>query len=727
MTGHCASPAVSSNSKYSRQETMSAAVHARTRYQIGVDIGGTFTDLVLLASDGGTHTRKVLSTPDDYGRGIVSGIADALQSLRADSDAVERVVHATTVATNAILEHRGARVGLVTTTGFRDVLEMRRLRIPEMYALNYPRPEPLVPRRLRLEVRGRLGPKGEEWVPLDEDDVRAAARRLREADVEAVAISLLHAYANPAHERRVAELLRQELGDVVFVTCSSEILPVIREYERTSTTVINAYLGPTLKRYFASLRAHLHRIGIDAPLQVMKSDGGIMSVQTAIEKPAYLVESGPAAGVIGAARFGRLMQLHDCIAVDMGGTTAKASMVEGGEVPRTGDYEVGAGINLSSRLVMGGGYALKLPVIDISEIGAGGGSLVEIDAGGLLRVGPRSAGSVPGPVAYDFGGSDPTFTDAVLTLGYLNPESLVGGALRLNAPRAREVLEQRIARPLGTDPLKAAFGVFEIACGTMTRAVKAVTTYRGRDPRDSALFGFGGNGPVVAAHIANMLEMRRVVIPPHPGVFSAFGLLLSDLEQEIAQGWLQALADVDAGALAERYRAIEQDLLQALSADGVDPSEIRFSRLADCRYAGQAHELTVALPESRAAGVDVDPAALGEAFAAEHERTYGHRAESEAVECVTLRVIARIPSRQQGWLDRVAPPPAGAPGRRAGRPAYFGAQHGLLDTPVIGRSDLAEGPRDGPLIIEEYDSTVVVPPGWRARVDAHHAIHLDCH
>lgn len=705
---------------------MPTAVPAATRYQIGVDIGGTFTDLVLLASDGRLHTRKVLSTPDDYGRGIVSGIADALQSLRAGADAVQRVVHATTVATNAILEHRGARVGLVTTAGFRDVLEMRRLRIPEMYALNYPRPEPLVPRRLRLEVRGRMGPKGEEWAPLNEDDVRAAAGRLREAGVEAVAISLLHAYANPTHERRVAERLRQALGDAVFITCSSEILPVIREYERTSTTVINAFLGPTLQRYFASLRAHLRGIGIDAPLQVMKSDGGIMSVQTATEKPAYLVESGPAAGVIGAARFGRLMQLHDCIAVDMGGTTAKASMVEGGEVPRTGDYEVGAGINLSSRLVMGGGYALKLPVIDISEIGAGGGSLVEIDAGGLLRVGPRSAGSNPGPVCYDFGGQDPTFTDAVLTLGYLNSDSLVGGDLRLNALEARRVLEQRIARPLRTDLLKAAFGVFEIACGTMTRAVKAVTTYRGRDPRDFALFGFGGNGPVVAAHIADMLEMRRVVIPPHPGVFSAFGLLLSDIEQEVAQGWLQALADVDAAALAARYRAIEQELRQTLADDGADSSEIRYTRLADCRYAGQAHELTVALPDRGAVGGDVDLAALAEAFAMEHERTYGHRAESEAVECVTIRVIARIAARQQGWLDRMAPSGGGAAGRRATRPAYFGERYGLLDTPVIGRGELAEGLRDGPLIIEEYDSTVVVPPGWRARVDARHAIHLDC-
>ncbi len=703
---------------------MSEATQTAARYQIGIDIGGTFTDLVLLGSDGRLHTRKVLSTPDDYGRGIVSGISSALEAVGVGTNAVERVVHATTIATNTILEKRGSRVGLVTTLGFRDVLEMRRLRIPEMYTLNYPRPEPLVPRSLRLEVRGRMGPKGEEWAALDENDVIVAARRLRSAGVKAVAVSLLHAYANPTHELRVAQILRDHLPADTFICCSSAILPVIREYERTSTTVINAFLGPTLNKYFDSLRAHLRSIGINAPLQVMKSDGGIMSVQTASEKPAYLVESGPAAGVIGAARFGELMHLSDCIALDMGGTTAKASMVEGGQVPRTGDYEVGAGINLSSRLVMGGGYALKLPVIDISEIGAGGGSLVEIDAGGLLRVGPRSAGSSPGPVAYDFGGNDPTFTDAVLSLGYLNPESLVGGALRLNAPKARHALERDIAQPLGNTLMEAAFGVFEIACGTMTRAVKAVTTYRGRDPRDFALFAFGGNGPVVAAHIASILEMSHVVIPPHPGVFSAFGLLMSDIEHESAQGFMRALADVDSSDLDARFRAIESELLGTLAVDDKARLDIRFSRLADCRYAGQAHELTV--PVSNTSIAKVDLAALAETFAAEHERTYGHRAQAEAVECVTIRVIARIAVERQDWFDRIGTPQAGGMRRRESRQAYYGESFGLMDTPVVGRGDLiGEAPREGPLIIEEYDSTVVVPPKWRAMVDAHNAIHLN--
>ncbi len=703
---------------------MAEAGVGMTRYQIGVDIGGTFTDIVLLGSDGRLHTRKTLSTPEDYGLGIVQGIQSAMSELGIDPRRVERVVHATTVATNAILEHRGSNVGLITTRGFRDVLEMRRLRIPEMYALNYPSPTPLVPRQLRLELDGRMGPRGEEWEPLDESGLDALINRLTEARVEAVAVCLLHAYANPGHEQRVAARLRERMASSVFVTCSSDILPVIREYERTSTTVINAFLGPTLTRYFQSLQRHLRAIGIDAPLQVMKSDGGIMSVEAAIQKPAYLIESGPAAGVIGAARLGELMQLPDSISFDMGGTTAKASMVEAGEVSRTPDYEVGAGINLSSKLVMGGGYALKLPVIDISEIGAGGGSLVSVDAGGLVRVGPRSAGSSPGPVAYDLGGEDPTFTDAVIALGYLNPDHLVGGGLRLNPGKARAVLEAKVARPIGQDLLRAAFGVFEVACGTMTRAVKAISTYRGRDPRDFTLFAFGGNGPVVATQLATMLEMRKVVIPPNPGVFSAFGLLMSNVEHEAARSFMAGLDTLDVGRLARTYRSLEDEVLTAVGRESTAGERPTFVYLADLRYAGQAHELTVSVPT--AANAVPDLAAMTEAFATEHERTYGHRSDTEAVEVVTVRVIARVAVQQIDWQRVLTPAAASAATKTvaANRLAYFGMTQGQIDTPVVARRDLIGG-RAGPLIIEEYDSTVVVPPGWHARVDALGTIYLE--
>jgi N-methylhydantoinase A len=687
------------------------------RYRVGVDIGGTFTDIALIGDDGARHNCKVLTTPGDYGRAIATGLGRMIAELGIQPSAIGRVVHATTVATNAILEKTGARTGLITTQGFRDVLEMRRLRIPEMYTLAYPKPPPLVPRRLRLEVDERMGPRGEVRRPLDEASARRAAERLADAGVEAVAIAFIHAYANPAHERRVAEIVGTALPGA-FVTCSSDILPEIREYERTSTTVINAYLGPILAAYFASLRRHLGAVGVDAPIDVMKSDGGIMSVRMAAARPAYLVESGPAAGVIGAARLAASGGGRDCLTLDMGGTTAKASIVERGQVARTGDYEVGAGVNLSSKLVMGGGYALKLPVIDISEIGAGGGSIVTLDRGGLLHVGPRSAGAVPGPVAYDRGGTDPTFTDAIAALGYLNPARLLGGDLELDTEKARAVLAARIAKPLGRSLLDTAYGIFQVACGTMVRAVKAVSTYRGRDPRDFALFAFGGNGPVVGAALAELLEMREVIVPPHPGVFSAIGLLMCDIEQERSRAFLHRLAGVAPAAMAAAYAELERAIRADLAEDGHRPEQVTLGRLADLRYAGQAHELSIPFAATPAGTPDFD--AMAEAFGAEHARTYGHRAEAEAVECVALRVKGRVIVRSAAEPDPLAARRAGAggDGAAASRPAYFGSAAGQVPTPVLTRAALGAGGRAGPLIVEEYDATCLVPPGWRAALDA---------
>ncbi|MBV6273117.1 hydantoinase/oxoprolinase family protein [Alcaligenaceae bacterium CGII-47] len=683
-------------------------------YQVGVDIGGTFTDIVLLGDDGTICTRKVLSTPDDYGRGIVEGIQNLLVDQNIQASNVRRVVHATTVATNAILENQQTRIGLITTRGFRDVLEMRRLRIPEMYTLNYARPEPLVPRHLRYEVTERIGPRGEIWEPLDEHGVHDVVAHLKQADVEAVAISLLHSYANPEHEKRIHAIVREQLSADVFITSSHEILPVIREYERTSTTVINAFLGPTLTRYFESLARHLRDIGVHVPVQVMKSDGGLMSIDIAAKKPAYLIESGPAAGVIGAARLGDLMAQPDSISFDMGGTTAKSSMVEAGEVARTADYEVGAGINLSSKLVMGGGYALKLPVIDISEIGAGGGSLAVVDQGGLLRVGPKSAGSMPGPVAYDLGGTEPTFSDAVITLGYINPEYLAGGQFKLNAAKAREALQTRIADAIGSDVMQAAYGIYEVACTTMTRAVKAISTYRGRDPRDFSLFTFGGNGPVVGARLADMLEMRRVIIPPNPGVFSALGLLMAKVEHESVIGFMHNLSEVGEATVNTRIQQLKAELAEQMQAEGYSAGEVQYSFLADMRYIGQAHELTVHVPVQDD-GKLVSLHALAHAFSNEHHRTYGHRADDQAVECVTLRAIGSVKPKEVSWAQVLRLKDYQASQAPRTRDAYFGREHGLMSVPVLKRADLSVA-QEGPFIVEEYDSTTVVPPGWSARL-----------
>ena len=504
-------------------------------YRVGVDIGGTFTDVVLLGTDGSVDTLKVLSTPPDYATGVIEGIEQARAAHRLATAQLTGIVHASTIASNTVLEGVGARTALITTEGFRDVLEMRRLRIPVLYDLRWEKPAALVPRRRRYEVRERLGPRGEVRVALDEASVRDVAARIAADGVDAVAICLLHSYASPAHELRVAEIVRDVLGEAVFVTCSSEILPELREYERTSTTVVNAYVGPAVSRYLGSLTAQLTARGIEAPLEVVQSAGGTMSPATALRRPAYLVESGPAAGVIACAHLARATGRVNVISFDMGGTTAKAAMLEDGEPVRTTEYEIGSGINLSSRLVKGGGHAIKLPFVDVSEIGAGGGSIVRVDEHGRATVGPRSAGSSPGPVCYGLGGTEPTLTDALLVLGRIDPAGLAAGAVPLDLEAAADALRRRVADPLGLPLPEAAHGVLQVAVATMTRAVKAVSTYRGRDPRDFALCAFGGNGPVVGVEIARALRMPTVLIPPAPGVFSALGLLFSETQHELVR------------------------------------------------------------------------------------------------------------------------------------------------------------------------------------------------
>jgi len=690
------------------------------RYVLGCDIGGTFTDIVL-RGNGSVRTLKVSSTPDDYSRAILSAIEEIRVTLGVEPQAIDAVVHATTVATNTILEHKGARTALVTTEGFRDVLEMRRLRIPVMYDLQYDKPAPLVPRRLRFEVAERLDARGAVKTALDETQARVIAQRLREQGVESVAICLLHAYVNPAHEKRVAEILRSALPTDTYVCLSSDILPEIREYERSSTAVVNAYIGPVVRRYVSSLTARLKEVGVQGALHIMQSNGGTMSAATAVEKPAFLVESGPAAGVIACANIARSAGLGNVISFDMGGTTAKAAMIEDGEPARTTEYEVGAGINVSSRLVKGGGYAIKLPFIDVSEIGAGGGSIVSIDGAGSVKVGPRSAGAVPGPACYGLGGEEPTFTDAAVTLGYLNPDYLVGGKLRIDARLSRDVIARSIAAPLGLDLLAAAYGVYQIAVATMTRAVKAVSTYRGRDPRDFGLVAFGGNGPVVGVAIARELQMRRVLIPPAPGVFSAAGLLFSNVEHSQQQSVVRQTSDIAATDLLQAFERLESLVREGMRREGIADARVSVRRLADLRYAGQAFELTV--PVSAAMRV----ADIEAAFHAEHARTYGHSSQVDPVDLINIRIVgSAAPVGREGLAEGLrAAVAASGPARIGRRQAYFGAPGGLLDVPVLARSDLISGRRDGPFIVEEFDATCIVPPGASAELDAHGNILID--
>jgi len=673
-------------------------------YRVGIDIGGTFTDIALVDTAGTVSIRKVASTPDDYSRGIAEGLAALITELGIAPGTITAIVHATTVATNTILEFKGARTGLVTTRGFRDVLELRRLRIPVLYDLQYDKPPPLVPRQHRLEISERMGPDGAVRVPLGEAEVRGAARRFRAAGIESVAISYLHAYANPAHEIRTEAILREELGDSVYITRGSEILPEIREYERSSTAVVNAYVGPVIRSYADALAGRLAAIGVTAPIEMMHSGGGIMRLAASVKRAASLVESGPAAGVIACARLVRGEgRGANIISFDMGGTTAKAALIENGEAARTDEYEVGAGINLSSKLVKGGGYPIKMPFIDVSEIGAGGGSLVVLDQQGRVTVGPESAGAMPGPVAYNRGGTRATLTDVFVTLGYINDTTLAGGSIAVDAEGARAALRTQIAEPLGQDLLTTARGVLTLAVSTMTRAVKAVSTYRGRDPRDFSLVAFGGNGPVVAADIAAALGIRHIIVPVAAGVFSGSGLLRSDVEQEFVQPLLADAVAISVATLVELKAELEARARANLAADGYDAAGAEFRYSADLRYFGQAYELNIADRTGEVAD-------LVEGFHAEHERTYGHRSSADPVQLVNLRLTVRVPVASE--IVRYAPAPAF---ERRDRLVAFGTTPVL--TPVIGREALGGSLRPGPFIVEDYDCTCVVPPNASARLD----------
>jgi N-methylhydantoinase A len=674
--------------------------------RISIDIGGTFTDLVAITEDGSLATHKIASTPRDYGEGIIHGI-EAL--LAREPGPVTEVLHATTVGSNTVLEGTGARTALITTRGFRDILEIRDLRMPVLYDQRWTKPVALVERRLRLEVVEKLRPDGSVSIPLDPASVASAIDRLRDDRVESVAICLLHSYANPAHEQAVAEAVQAALPDVA-ISVSSEILPEIKEYPRTSTTVINAYVQPVVRAYITALDARLRALGIDAPLQLMQSNGGLASATFAAAAPAHIIESGPAAGVVGAAALARRLNEHGIITFDMGGTTAKAGLVEHGEVIRTEAIEVGGGVMAGSRLLVGAGYMLKLPAIDLAEVGAGGGSVCRLDEGGAPKVGPQSAGADPGPVCYGRGGTSPTITDCNLVLGYLDPGGLVGGALKLDREAAEAAIARDLAGPLGCSVEDAAFGMLRLASATMMRAIRAVSVERGRDPRKFALLAFGGNGPLFAAGIAQELGIERVMVPPLPGVFSAFGLLVADTEHHASQSLRVRLNAADSARIASVLSALHDTGVERLTRDGFAPDRQSFRRAAQARYLGQSSEIEVPLPDG-----DVSPAVIATLFGAEHERIYGFRAPpEEQVELIGLTTMARGMPERPRLPERIPPLAASVPSTRR---AWFPGD-GWIDTPVIDRAGLGSQPRHGPFIVQEYDATCLVPRDARAWNDA---------
>jgi N-methylhydantoinase A len=686
---------------------------AEPALRVGVDIGGTFTDLVFLRPDGKLDRRKRPSTPADYSRAIIDGVSDYCAEARFQRGGIGEVVHATTVATNAILERKGAHTGLLTTEGFRDVLELRRMRIPLSYDLGWKKPEPLVERALRLSVRERMDAGGNVLTALDMATVDAAIDEIAASGAEAVAVCFLHSYRNAAHERAVDERIRARLPGI-HVSLSSEVLPEMLEFERTSTTVVNAYVAPLISRYLNLLRDALAGQGVQAPILVMQSNGGLISAASAAERPVTIIESGPAAGVVAAQRLARECGLPNVITLDMGGTTTKASIIEHGEILRGSEYEVGSTVSVSSRLVRGGGYLLRIPVIDVSEVGAGGGSIASLDSGGSLRVGPRSAGAVPGPACYGQGNDQPTVTDANLILGYISPTSLAGGSLKVDPALAAAAIRKSIADPAKLSLLDAAHGIYAVANSNMMRAIKSVSVERGRDPRDFAMMAFGGAGPIHAAELARQLGIRKVLIPPAPGVFSAFGLLRAEVEHHTARTVLTSTRGDDHAAVEKALADMRADLLGRAKAEGYDPATAEVERFGDLRYRGQSSELTVPLPDG-----PLDEAAMRaveERFEAEFERTYGHRADAKAFELVTVRLVLRLPRHLEhgtAWMPDISAT------TETERQVYFGPEAGKAMAAVLSRRDLGRTPRPGPALIQEYDTTIVVPPGCEASIDSH--------
>ncbi len=691
-------------------------------YRIGVDIGGTFTDIVLMDTNGCVLTKKISSSVDNYARAIVEGLDELFKTYGLTGADIQEVLHGTTVASNAILEHKGAMTGLIGTKGFRDVLEIRNLRMPRLYDLHWEKPAPLVERYLRLVVNERVNTKGEVVQALDRQEVVSVVDRLISEGVEVIAVSLINSFANPIHEQMIKEVVEERAPNIP-VCISFEVLPEIKEYERTSTTVINAYLLPIVADYLASLDEQFTAASIQAPLLLMQSNGGLMTAEAARHLPCNIVESGPAGGVVGGHAFGRKAGLQDIITFDMGGTTAKASLIEDGEYTRSHEFQVGGGILTGSRLMTGAGYLLKVPAIDLAEVGAGGGSIIWIDAGGSMQIGPQSAGADPGPVCYDIGGNEPTITDANVALGYLSQEYLVGGELKIDASRSREVLEDKIAKPLGLTLEHAAYGAHQIAISNMIRAIRAVSSERGRDPRQYAMVPFGGNGPLFAAGMARELRMSQIFVPPSPGLFSSFGLLYADIEHHYSRTVQRIVRDMSPNELTEVWNTLEVQARAQLEKDGFDRDQMRFRRTANMHYKGQIFELTVSAPDG-----DLDAgkiSRLEEAFGQEHERTYGHRAgPDEPVELVNAQLIglgipdsSRIP--ESLTFERAAHVDA-----LPSRPAYFGAELGWRETRILHRADLAS-PIDGPCIVEEYDATCLVPPNARAHLDDRGNIVID--
>jgi len=671
-------------------------------FRIGIDTGGTFTDVCLLDdSQGDLFVTKVPSTPDNPAIGVIQGMKklSAKKERRIDLRQVTFLIHGTTVATNALLEHKGAKTALLTTEGFEDVLHIGRQNRPKLYDFWAKRPEPIVPRRLCYGLPERILCNGEVLKALDEAKTATVVSEIKEQGIQSIAVSLIHSYANPSHEQKIKAII-SSLFPESYVTLSSEVLPEFREYERTSTICINAFVMPKVNDYVADLERQLQDLGVASELYIMQSNGGVITAETARQMSARTVLSGPAGGALTGVFISRAIKKPNVITIDMGGTSSDICLIKDGAPRLTTESDIG-------------GYPIKLPMIDIVTIGAGGGSIAWIDPGGALRVGPQSAGADPGPVCYGRGGKEPTVTDANVILGRINPFYLLGGEMEVYLEDARRIMEEKIARPLGFNVLKAAEGIISVVNANMIRGIRKVSVEHGYDPREFTLVPFGGAGPIHGVELAQALNMNEIVVPAYPGIASAFGMLSADVRHDFVQTYISVSDELDINRLESFYREIETQGVEQLNREGFTGQSVVLSRLADMRYIRQAYELSV--PVKGGALSREDLLTITENFHDLHERTYGYARRKEAVEFVNLRVVAlgKLPGfyvkeKQTAEVKILEPVDQ--------REVFF--EGTTMKTAIYHRDNLLKGQQiSGPSIVEQMDSTTVIFPDYQAEPD----------
>jgi N-methylhydantoinase A len=673
-------------------------------WRVGVDSGGTFTDVCLFDdATGRVRVWKVASTPDDPSRGIAEGVAEGTRMVDATPAAIGYFGHGTTVATNALIQHRGVRTGLITTEGFRDLLEIGRQKRPDLYDLQIDKPPTLVPRDLRLEVPERLRHDGSVEIPLDEAAFRAAVRKLRAAGVQAVAVCFLYGFVRTEHEETARRILAEDFPEA-FACVSHQVAPEFREFERMSTAVVNAYLGPVMRSYIELLAGRLAGLGMTATPHMTQSNGGVIGFEQAARLPVRTVLSGPSTGVIGAQEVGRLAGYPDMITFDMGGTSTDVALLQGGVC------------RMASEAVVHG-YPIKAPMLDIHTVGAGGGSIAFIDSGGLLKVGPRSAGADPGPVCYGRGNTEPTVTDANVMLQTLNPTHLLGGRMEVRQDLAGVAIEL-LAATLGMDRMATAQGIISVVTANMARAIRVISVQRGHDPRDYTLVAFGGAGPLHAARLAKELDIGRILVPRNPGILCAMGLLLTDLRADFAATRLHTLSTAALADITDAFRVLAGQADAWFVEEGIAAAARRITRTVDMRYAGQNYELAIALPDGPIGPASLE--ALAEGFAAAHQRMYGFVAEDDPVQLVTFRVEAAGIVPKASFKPQPDDGPDASDAIVARRQVWLPETGGFVACPVYDRERLRAGNRiAGPAIVEQMDATTLVLPGMVARVETY--------